>query len=501
MHLNFINNFIKKINKNFDCDNDYNNDKKEDCGLVQNYQLLDDKVPESLKSLSYGIYPENLKYNTSRLNYNKLQNYYPSAIFYPKSEKELTYLVRNMVKNNLVFSTRCGARAYEPASLSNGFVIDVGHFNNIEINKKDMIVTVGSGVKLGDLINELAKKRLVMTTGDSACVGVSGLSLAGGKGYLSRLYGMTCDNIISAKMIDCNGKSIKACNKINSDLLYALKGSGHGSYGIVTELKFNIYKDIYVNIKTLTWNWNSDTVFKILEFYQIWILNKPNNITTDLNMTYSNGTASFYIKFFKFNKSKKNLDNFPEVEDFINIIPNINPTITINKGYYTELLNILVSYNTGTSYPFSKMKSIMVFDIIKYHGINLLIQSINQLIDSQKLYVFQINFTQLGGEVSNYDKKLSCFFPRDARYVITILNTWADPELTPEGKIIPNDLYNNLIPYTSNYCLPNMIDYDLTNYLNSYYGTNTNTLINIKIKYDPKDIFKWQQSIPQNLIT
>jgi hypothetical protein len=495
MHLNFINNFIKKINLNFDNDND----EKEDCKLVQNYQLLDDKVPESLKSLPCGIYPENLKYNTSRLNYNKLQNYYPSAIFYPKCEKELSYLVRNMVRYNLVFSTRCGARAYEPASLSNGFVIDVGRFNNIEINQKDMVVRVGSGVRLGDLINELAKKRLVMTTGDSSCVGVSGLSLAGGKGYLSRLYGMTCDNIISAKMIDCNGKSIKACNKKNSDLLYALKGSGHGSYGIVTELKFNIYKDIYMKIITLTWNWSSDTVFKILEFYQIWILNKPNNITTDLNMTYSNGTASFYIKFFKFYKSKKNLDNFPEVEDFINLIPNIKPTITINIGYYTQLLNILVINNTGESYPFSKMKSIMVSDKIISHGINLLIESINLLIKSQKPYIFLINFTQLGGAVSNYDKKLSCYFPRDALFVITILNTWANPELTLEAKLIPTDLYNNLTHYTSDYCLPNMIDYDLVNYLNSYYGTNVNTLITTKNKYDHKDIFNWKQSIPLSL--
>jgi hypothetical protein len=496
--MDLINNFIKKINKNFDCDCD--NDNKENCTLVQNYQLLNDNIPESLKSLPYGIYPENITYNTLRLNYNKLQNYYPSAIFYPQCEKELSFLVKNMVKYNLVFSTRCGARAYEPASLSNGFVIDVGNFNKIEINKKDMVVTVGSGVRLGDLINKLAKKRLIMTTGDSSCVGVSGLSLAGGKGYLSRLYGMACDNIISAKIINWNGKCLKASNTTNSDLLYALKGSGHGSYGIVSELKFNIYKDVYVKILTLTWNWDSETVAKVINFYQIWILNKPNNITTDLNMTYSNGTASFYIKFFKFYKSKKYSDSFSEVDDFINLIPNIKPTITIDKGFYTQLLNILVNYNTGTSYPFSKIKSTMVFEIIESAGINLMIHTINQLINSQKLYVFQINFTQLGGAVSEYDKKSSCFFSRDARYVITILNTWANPELTPEGKTIPNDLYNNLKEYTSENCLPNMIDYDLTNYLDSYYGSNINTLITIKNKYDPKNIFNWKQSIPVSTI-
>ena len=464
------------------------------CNLVQNYQILDNQTPTLLKNLHYGIYPENINYNNLRLNYNRLQNYYPCAIFYPGCKNELGYLISNMVKNNLEFSIRCGSRAYDPASLSNGFVIDVEKFNKIKINEKLMRVTVGAGCKLGSIINKLAKKRLIMTTGDSSCVGVSGLSLAGGKGYLTRLFGMVCDNIISCKQIDYTGKQIKASSKSNPDLLYALKGSGHGSYGIVTEIKFNIHKDIYCKIVSITWDWNSLTVFKIIKFYQEWIRDKPNNITTDLNMTYSNGTASFYIKFFKFYKSKKYLDEFLELDNFICLIPNTNPSIIVNIGYYTQLSDILVNYNTGTSYPFSKIKSSMVFDSINDCGINLMIDSIDQLLQLNQSFVYQINFTQLGGDVAN--NTTSCYFPKKALFVITILNTWANQNLTIEGKSIPNDLYNSLIKYTSKYCLPNMIDYDLTDYLTSYYGINQDNLIIIKNKYDPKNIFKWEQSIP-----
>jgi hypothetical protein len=507
--MKLLENIIKKIYRVNNCENDCvnncknncncdNNDEKNNCNLVQNYQLLEDQTPTSLKNLPYGIYPENINYNNLRLNYNRLQNYYPSAIFYPRCKDELGYLVKNMVMNKLDFSTRCGARAYEPASLSNGFVIDVGKFNKIKINIKAMTVSVGSGVRLGDLINELAKKRLIMTTGDSSCVGVSGLSLAGGKGYLTRLYGMVCDNIVSAKIVNHTGKEIKASDKsnTNTDLLYALKGSGHGSYGIVTELKFNIHSDIYCNIVTLTWTWDSTTVLGVIEFYQQWIIDKPDNITTDLNMTYSNGTASFYIKFFKYYRTKKDFDDFMEMKDFITLIPNSKPTVTIDKGYYTQLLDVLVKYNTGTSYPFSKIKSTMVFDLIVREGINLMINSIDQLLLSSELFVYQINFSQLGGAVST--NTTSCFYSKNARFVITILNTWVNPDLTEQGKAIPNDLYNSLVidKYTSKFCLPNMIDYNLSDYLESYYGTNQDKLITIKNKYDPKNIFNWKQSIP-----
>lgn len=468
--------------------NNKNNNKN--CNLVQNYQILDNQIPDSLRNLSWCIYPENINYNNFRLNYNKLQNYYPCGIFYPRCTKELSYLIKNIVKNNLHFSLRCGGRAYEPASLSNGFVIDVEKFNCIKIDKKSMTVTVGSGVRLGDLINKLAKKRLIMATGDSSCVGVSGFSLAGGKGYLSRIFGMGCDNIITVKLISWEGKLLKASNDENSDLLYALKGAGHGSYGAVVELKFNIYKDIYCQIATLTWEWNSEGIFRLIKFFQLWIINRPNNITTDLNMTYSNGIASFYIKFFKFYGSKTELDNFPEIIDFINI--DLKSTVTYLKGYYTELIPNIVSYNTGSSFIFSKIKSTMVFELIDDQGIRLMINSINDLALQQ--FQYQINFTQLGGVVES--NELSCYFPKTARYVITIINIWDDPVLTDAGKAIPNNLYTNLIQYTSEYCLPNMIDYDLSDYLTSYYGTNQNTLKSIKTKYDPNNVFSWEQSIP-----
>lgn len=470
------------------------NNKKNNCELVQNYQLLEDQTPKSLKNLYFGIYPEDINYNNVRLNYNKLQNYYPSALFYPTNEEELSYLIKNMVKNNLKFSLRCGARAYEPASLSTGFVLDVSKFNKIKIDIKAMTVTVGSGVRLGDLINKLAKYKLIMATGDSSCVGVSGLSLAGGKGYLSRLLGMVCDNIVSAKMINSKGKIIKASEKTNSDLLYALKGSGHGSYGAITELKFKIKHDIYCQIINIKWDWDPNTVLKVINFYQKWIVNKPDNITTDLNMTYSGTGVSFYIKFFKFYKSIKELDNFPEHYDFINLAT--KPTVTYDKGYYTELLDKLVYYNTGNVYPFNKIKSTMIFSAINENGIKLLINSINQLYIEKKEFEFQINFTQLGGKVT--ENNTSCYYPRNALYVITILNLWSDPKLNVEGIEYPNNLYNNLIKnnYVSKYCLPNMIDYDLTDYLTSYYGTNQDKLIQIKNKYDPENIFNWKQSIP-----
>lgn len=70
--------------------------------------------------------------------------------------------IKNLIKNNCSFALRCGGHSYEPASLSNNYIIDVSKFNNIKIHKKYAIV--GSGIKLGDLINVLKINKKITAT-------------------------------------------------------------------------------------------------------------------------------------------------------------------------------------------------------------------------------------------------------------------------------------------------------------------------------------------------
>ena len=172
------------------------------CYTNQNENLLLNQIPKCLKNLSYGVYPNNKNYNDKRFIYNKLFNYYPLAIFYPNNENDVSYLIKQFIKYDVKFTIRCGGHAYEPASLSESYIIDVSKITRIDVNRKEKYVCVGSGVKLGNLINELKQYKLITPTGESSCVGLSGLVLAGGKGFLSRVIGMASDSIISLKIVN-----------------------------------------------------------------------------------------------------------------------------------------------------------------------------------------------------------------------------------------------------------------------------------------------------------
>jgi hypothetical protein len=254
---------------------------------------------------------------------------------------------------------------------------------------------------------------------------------------------------------------------------------------IITEIKLKIYKDIYFQLANLTWSWNTVTIKKVLETYQKWITNNPENTGTDINMSYNNTSATFTIKFFKFGKEK-----FIEIDEFINLA---QPDVKYCKGYYSQITDCWVDYPTGKAPCFSKMKSIMVFKPINSNGLDLMINSINNLLTSKPNIFFQINLSQLGGQANNGK---SAYFPKNAIYVITMLNQWNSQSINEYSIKYVSDLYNKLVPYTSKYCFPNMIDYELINYMDAYYGTNASKLIDIKTKYDSKNIFKWKQSIP-----
>ena len=466
------------------------------CNLIQNFQMLIDEIPTELTNLPYGIYPDaQIEYNSARFIYNKLLNYFPHAIYYPTNAEEISYLMKWFVFYNLDFAIRSGGHSYEPASLSSGYILDVSQIDEyIIINDDRNSAKMSAGLKLGYILEYLGENKLIMPTGNASCVGLAGLSLAGGKGNLSRLYGMVCDNILSIKMINWEGRIITANETENTDLFWACKGAGTGNFGIIYELEMKVYEDRYCQIEKFTWKWNATQVKIVFDVYQRLLLQLPNEIILDFNMTCNNGEASFFMEFIKFGESA-----FIEINEFRNLF---TPTISVHTGFYSQMTDVWVSYDKGKSPPFSKIKSNMIFAPISQVVLDTLVDSIDYFIIKKYKMNYQLNFSQLGGAASegssndsNSNSSNSSYFPKSAITTLSYFMQWTYPELTTIVKSYLEKLYSETTPLISNYVFPNLIDYDLDDYMTKYYGTNQNRLRDIKNKYDPKNIFRSFQSI------
>ena len=148
-------------------------------------------------------------------------------------------------QHDVALRVRSGRHSLEGwSNVDNGIVIDVSELKSAQIDTAARIAKVGAGLNQLEAVTALGEQDLAVTTGTEGTVGLSGATLGGGFGFLTRYLGMACDNLIGAEIVVASGadgaKVIEVDPRNNSDLLWALRGAGNGNFGIVTSLTYKV---------------------------------------------------------------------------------------------------------------------------------------------------------------------------------------------------------------------------------------------------------------------
>ena len=119
-----------------------------------------------------------------------------------------------------------------------GMVIDLAHLDAVDVLDADRrLVRVGGGSTWGKVAAVLEPYGWALTSGDTADVGVGGLTLGGGMGWMVRRHGLAIDNLVGARVVTADGRLVTASADENSDLFWALRGGG-GNFGVVVDFDF-----------------------------------------------------------------------------------------------------------------------------------------------------------------------------------------------------------------------------------------------------------------------
>ena len=223
------------------------------------------------------IEPSHAGYDSARKVYNGMIDKRPRLIARCVDVADVIAAVKYGAENKLLTAIRGGA--HNGAGLGtcdDGLVIDLSRMKGIRVDPMAKTVRVEGGCVWGDVDHATHAFGMATPCGFISTTGVAGLTLGGGIGYLTRRYGLTIDNLLSADVVLADGSFVTASDKENSDLFWALRGGG-GNFGVVTSFEFRLYPVDTVNFGPTFWPLEESAI--VLKAFTEFIKTAPETVS------------------------------------------------------------------------------------------------------------------------------------------------------------------------------------------------------------------------------
>src|SRR5262245_42914431 len=166
----------------------------------------------------------------------------PAVIVRAASADDVSQVIALARESGIELAIRSGGHSIARHSTSEGgVVLDLRGLDLLEIDVEGRTAWVGGGVTTGHYTEVAAKHGLATPFGDTGSVGIGGLTLGGGVGYLVRKHGLTVDNLLAADVVTADGKLVHADANSHPDLFWAIRGGG-GNFGVATRFHFRLHE-------------------------------------------------------------------------------------------------------------------------------------------------------------------------------------------------------------------------------------------------------------------
>lgn len=218
------------------------NTKINDSAVAQAFTWEGISIPK-LRSAFMGqvIGPEDAGYDSARRVFYGGIDRRPAVIIRPVDNDEVSLIVSLARQTGLELAVRSGGHSAAGHSLSEGgIVLDLSAMRALSIDVERRTAWAEAGLTAGEYTEAAAAYGLATGFGDTASVGIGGLTLGGGVGYLVRKYGLTIDSLIAADVVTADGQLVRADAEKNSDLFWAIRGGG-GNFGVATRFQFQLH--------------------------------------------------------------------------------------------------------------------------------------------------------------------------------------------------------------------------------------------------------------------
>ena len=166
----------------------------------------------------------------------------PAVIIRPADAAEVARVVSLARESGLELAVRSGGHSGAGHGVSEGgIVLDLANMRNLDVDVDGRTAWAQTGLTAGEYTAAVGAHGLATGFGDTGSVGIGGITLGGGVGFLSRKYGLTIDNLLAAEVVTADGEIVRVDADTHPDLFWAIRGGG-GNFGVVTRFQFRLHQ-------------------------------------------------------------------------------------------------------------------------------------------------------------------------------------------------------------------------------------------------------------------
>jgi FAD/FMN-containing dehydrogenase len=426
----------------------------------------------------------------------------PEAVVSCASAEDVAETVSFIRRLRLESAARSGGHCFAGRSSTAGILIDVSRMRSVSV--WGGLARVGAGARLGEVYAGLMAQDLAIPGGTCPSVGVAGLTLGGGLGFLGRTHGATSDRLVGARIVLADGRIVECDAGHDEQLFWALRGAGTGGFGVVTELVFRPIPRPPTTNFHLTWSF-SDAA-DVTRAWLGWTPSAPDEVAASLVMTVT-----------------KDPDESPSVEAFGTVQGNATDTSEQLEAFTARVDADPVStfieempYREALQWwadragerledPRAEARA-RAYRAIKseFFARPLPPEAIDGLLDHfgdrrSAGQARDLDFTPWGGAYNRVPPNATAFVHRDELFSLkhsASVDTEASAPERGTAREWVTQSWEIVRPWGSRRVFPNFPDPDLRDWGRAYYGANLERLLQVKARYDPENVFRFAQSLP-----
>ncbi|WP_227380491.1 FAD-binding oxidoreductase [Haladaptatus halobius] len=457
------------------------------------HRPVNKEAVEELKTGFRGevLQPDEDGYDEARSIWNAIIDRRPAVIAQPAGAADVISSVNFGQEHDLQIAVKGGGHNVAGNAVCDyGLMIDLSLMDSVQVNPDGNTARVEAGATLGDVDHETQAFGLATPLGINSTTGVAGLTLGGGFGWLSRKYGLTIDNLLSADVVTSDGELVRASEDENPDLFWGIRG-GSGNFGIVTSFEFRLH-EVGPEVFCGPIVYSHDDAAEVLEFVREFSENAPNEVVAwpvlrkapplPFLPEEAHGTDVCIVAAFYAGSVGEGKDALAPLQEFGDPIADAvepHPYVGWQQAFDPLLEPGLRNY--WKTHNFEELNDEVIETALEYA----------RTVPSPHT---EIIFGRLGGAVNDIPVDATAYPHRDVNYVLNVHTRWEDASQDEECIEWVRDLHDKLAPYATGGAYVNFIT-EREGEEDRAYEENYDRLVELKNEWDPENVFRMNQNI------